>query len=158
MIIAAIAGPPRAPVERATPAHHGSPVQPPVGSIAYTRADGTVGGFRMMPFLHEPGDWPATYGSLAEAVGAARGEAAWWGGRVTFGVFAAAEGVMRIRPMESERGLAFSIEREQVPGGASRVQASATDPALQALVSQSMWADLSRPDARTGVEPISFGP
>jgi hypothetical protein len=137
-----------------SPRHHEPvPELPPVGSVRYERADGSVRSFQVRPFLHQPGDWATRFAALKDAVGAARAESRYWQGLVTFGVVQATEGAFLIRPMESENGRSFTLDA--AAANAVRILASATASDLVALVGHRGWIDLSGSD-RTDVAPRPF--
>lgn len=141
------------------PAHHKPvPAQPEVGSIFYTRHDGSVREFGIRPYIHEPGDFPERYGSISDAARAVAQHNRELLG-VAFGVFQASEGAFAIRPLESENGLPFLIDGPDFP--ARTALGSALDgSSLVAIVGWSSWIDLSDPAHRTRqpVTPLAGAP
>lgn len=130
------------------------PFQPPVATLTYELRDGGTKRFQVMPFLNDPGFWSTPFASLAAARDAAHAKAQKWDGYVTFGVHQAKEGHYLIRPMESEHGNPFVIDRDLLGEvGAVNLTATATADELRAIVGRSDWLDFSDPGNRIDVRP-----
>ena len=126
------------------PSHHDDPpILPQVGSVAYVRGDGTTLDFRVRPFLHRDGDWAQSYPSVEAAMAVASAESAWLGGWVTYGILQAGEGVYQIRPLESENGRAFTIDRYAERGHAGMRARFDDGSPYRAMVGARSWIDFT---------------
>jgi hypothetical protein len=131
------------------------PVQPKVATLTYTKVGAPPSTFGVMPYLQTPTSWATTYPTMGDAAKAANSRAWAWDGEVTFGVVQAKDGAFLIRPMETENGNSFLIDRDLLGlVGATKVTATATAPELLALVGARDWLDLT--SARTDVEPVAY--
>jgi hypothetical protein len=128
------------------------PIQPEVGSIRYTYLDGSTREFRIRPFIHQPGDFPERFGSIADARGAVREHNRDFLG-LAFGVFQAEAGAFMIKPLESQNGLAFFIDG---PEHGARVTHGSADvgSSLVGIVGWDHWINLSDPTKRT-YQPVA---
>ena len=134
------------------PLHHQPvPAQPEVGSLRYTYTDGSTREFRIRPYIHEPGDFAERYTSIRDAKAAINEYNSDLLG-VAFAVFQAEAGAYSIRPLESQNGLPFVIDGNEM--GARIAHGSADEGSnLVGIVGLTRWIDLTDP-AKRRYQPV----
>lgn len=132
----------------------GQPIQPEIGSIRYTYLDGTSREFRIRPFINDPSDFAEHYASIRDAKAAINEYNVDLLG-MAFGVFQVEAGAFAIRPLESERGIAFVIDGDAMEARVGHGSADA-DSNLVGIVGLDSWIDLTDPTKRTHQPVVRF--